>query len=285
MNETKLSAKKEFSDYSMPMDPAIDLRSFTKDFLVKIAEYWCEYFAAYHKEMLAIGSQTEGIGEKMKAIQDLVMEKAAPKEFTAVAEYCKMDISLVNDWIKEGNFLPHIDLTQYTKESVLQILRHFSLFWEAYQSLYVKVSTQVFGLEAIKITDVQITVLYKVIPAPFRKVAALCKVDVNTMEGIIKAGRFAPDNLPDHYTGGVIDIISDSEATMTFEKCSLLESGHLPNDVKVLNHICSYVEPRITEAMMGIGDHKIKCEMLWYPKELPAPTDKPICKWRFSFAD
>jgi len=128
------------------------------------------------------------------------------------------------------------------------------------------------GIDPMKMLETQIKTIKEIAPPIMQKIAELCKVDTDTIEGRIKAGRFIPDNLSDHYVGAKIEILNDKEATLTYNRCYLFESDLVGDSLDLLHYVCYNVEPQIAEAYMTYpGKAKVVSKMLKVPesKELP----------------
>ena len=187
-----------------------------------------------------------------------------------------------------GPLQPEIDLSEFSKDFLLQIMRYWGELFEAYESTLVKLSSNlgIDGFGPIEMTDLQIQTMKEIAPPIMQKIAELCKVDINTIEGRIKAGRFIPDNLSDHYVGAHIEILNDKEATMTYDRCYLFESGLVGNNLDILHHVCFNVEPALAEAYMTYpGKPKVVSKMLKVPESTTLTPGEPMCKWHFKIED
>ena len=188
-----------------------------------------------------------------------------------------------------GPFDPAIDLNEFSKDFLVKMMHIWGELYEAYEATLVRLvpTMGVEGFGPKEMMELQIKVLTEVGPPAKEKIAELCKIDLNTMVGMFKAGRFIPDNLTDHYTKPKIEIISDKEATLTFDRCSLIEGGLLGDDMDVLHHVCYNVEPKICEAYNAYPNRpNLRVKMLKVPEsKVPPPPGEPICKWHFTLED
>ena len=190
-----------------------------------------------------------------------------------------------NDY--KGPLQPEIDLSEFSKEFLLKIMRCWGELWEAHNSALVRIGAEMEGVGPLVAGDLVARSIEEVAPSVFRKIAEeICKVDINTVEGRIKAGRFIPDNLSDHYTGARYKILSNTEATLTYDHCWVVDSGSVGNDINILRYVCDVVEPRLAMAYMNYpGERKVAIKMLKVPEVLPPKPDEPICIFSFKLEE
>lgn len=188
-----------------------------------------------------------------------------------------------NDY--SGPIQDELPLEEFSKEFLLNIMRLWGEFWEAFESGLVRKGDEMEEVGALNALELLSRTFEEVAPPVFEKIADFIKADKNTIEGRMKAGSFAMDNMYDHYPGHY-EIISDNEAYATYPKCHVMEKQTTGGDIEVLRYVCQYVEPRIAKAYMNYpGARKVKVDMLKIPESFDLEPGEPCCKWRFYFED
>lgn len=185
-----------------------------------------------------------------------------------------------------GPLQDKIDLSEFSKEFLLKLMRQWSALYEGILNNIIKVGSQTEGVGHDKATDIVLTSMEQIVPPVMRQIADLCKVDINTIEGRLKTTRFIPDNLSDHYTGGHFEILSDTEATMTYDGCYLVDQNLIGGDASQLRHFCEVIEPRAAMMYMNYpGERKLTSKMLKVPETTPPKPGEPYCIWHFKLED
>jgi hypothetical protein len=283
--------KKERNDYTGPLQGELDLSEFSKDFLLKIVGLWEELWTAHFNALVMVGAKMEGVGPLNAANAVITnLKEVAPPYCRKIADLCKADVKTVENHIMSGRLYPD-DLTKrdpskLSKEFILKCMRLWGELWEANNNNLVKVGALIEAVGPLKAGDMVGQALIDVAPSIFRKIADVCKVDVNTIEGRIKSGRFIPDNLIDHYTGARFDILNNKEATLTYDRCIVVDAGLVGDDINILRYCCDVVEPQVAMAYMNYpGERKVTTKMLKLPESLPPKPGEPICIWHFKLED
>jgi hypothetical protein len=289
--EDMAKGKKERNDYTGPLQAEIDYSEFSKEFLLKIVGLWEELFTVYLNNLVMVGAKMEGVGPlKAANVVCTALKEVSPPICRKIADICKVDIKTVEDKIMSGilypDYLTKRDPSKVSKELVLKCMRLWGELWETNNANIVMVGANIEGVGPLKGADMVCDTLLEVAGPIYRKIAEACKVNINTVEGRIKAGRFIFDNLTDHYVNARYNILNDTEVTLTYDRCIIVDAGMVGDDINVLRYNCDVVEPKVSMAYLNYpGERKVTSKMLKVPESLPPKPNEPICIWHFKLED
>ncbi len=185
----------------------------------------------------------------------------------------------------KGPIEDRVPWEEFSKEFLLKVMRLWQEQWEAFYNIIVTVGAGMDGVGARKATEMVNRTQEIVCPPIFARMAELCKVDVNTVVGRLKAGTLSMDNMYDQYPGHY-DVKSDNEVILTYDECAVLKKYIGKPDINWLHYVCKDLEPRYAKTMLNYPDQrKIKVELLKVPDSVEKKPGEPVCVWRFSFED
>jgi hypothetical protein len=175
-------------------------------------------------------------------------------------------------------------LEEFSKEFLLKLMRLWGELWEAFTAEVTRRGAEMEGVGPEKAGELVASAMETVTPPIFARVAQLAKVDVNTVEGRMKAGGLCMDNMYDHYPGHY-EVKSNKEVILTYTQCHVMDKKTV-GDIDVLRYICQYVDPRFAMAYLNYpGAREIKVTMLKVPESLTPKPGEPVCIWRFAFEE
>jgi len=173
---------------------------------------------------------------------------------------------------------------EFSKEFLLKVMRLWQEQWEAFSTGLVKIGSEMEGVGVVNASELVARTMETIAPPIFAKIAEVCKVDVNTVEGRVKAGGLCMDNMYDHYPGQY-EVKSDKEVILRYDRCAVMDKK-LVGDLDILHYVCQYVEPRYAMTMLNYpGQRKIKVELLKIPESMTKKPGEPVCIWRFAFEE
>ena len=253
----------ERNDFSGPIGDRVPWEEFSVEFLSKIMALWQEQWGAFTDGLVKVGSQMESIG-RQNAEELLARVKA------------EVDLP---------DFAKAAEVSARSKTDRLKVMRQWQEKWEAFTNGVVRIGAQMEGIGLLDGAELLARTMEEVNPPIFARMANAAKVNVNTVEGRVKAGGLCMDNMADHYPGHY-EVKSDSEVILRYNQCAVMDKNLVGGDINMLRYICQYVEPRYAMTMDNYpGQRKIKVDLLKIPESFERTPGEPVCIWRFAFED
>ncbi len=254
---------KERNDFSGPIGDRVPWEEFSTEFLSKIMALWQEQWKAFTEGLVRVGSQMESVGrQNAEELLAKVREEVNPPDFAKAAE-----------------------VSAKSKSDRLKMMREWQEKWELFTNKVIGIGSQMEGVGLLNAADLLARTMEEVNPPIFAKMAEAARLDVNTVEGRVKAGGLCMDNMADHYPGNY-EVKSDSEVILQYHQCAVMDKKLMVDDINMLRYVCQYVEPRYAMTMLNYpGRRKIKVDLLKIPESFERTPGEPVCIWRFAFED
>ncbi len=254
---------KERNDFSGPIGDRVPWEEFSAEFLSKIMTLWQEQWEAFTNGMVRVGSQMEGVGRRnAEKLLAKVKEEVSPPTFAKMAEVSKQ-----------------------AKSDRLKTMRQWQEKWEAFTNAVVRIGSQMEAVGLLNAAELLAKTMGEINPPIFAKIAEVSKVDVNTVEGRVKAGGLCMDNMADHYPGHY-EVKSDKEVILRYNQCTVMDKNLVGGDINMLRYVCQYVEPKYAMTMLNYpGQRKIKVDLVKIPESFERKPGEPVCIWRFAFEE
>ncbi|MBN2099461.1 MAG: hypothetical protein JW753_07695 [Dehalococcoidia bacterium] len=198
---------KERNDFSGPIGDRVPWEEFSEEFLSKIMALWQEQWETFAKGLVRVGSQMDGVG-RQKAEELLARVKA------------EVDLP---------DFARAAEASARSKSDRLKVMRQWQEQWEAFTNGVVRVGAQMEGIGLLNGAELLARTMEEANPPIFAKMAEAAKVNVNTVEGRVKAGGLCMDNMADHYPGHY-EVKSDSEVILRYNQCAVMDKNLVGGD-------------------------------------------------------
>ncbi len=188
-----------------------------------------------------------------------------------------------NDY--SGPIEDRVEWEQFSKEFLIKLMRLWQVHYETFTNHLMRIGTEMEGIGAEKVGELIMRTTEAATPPVWEKVAEIANVDVNTVEGRLKAGTLCMDNIPENYRGRW-EVISESEVLLRYDRCIVMDERRV-GSLEQLQYVCQYVEPRYAVAYLNYpnASRKIKVDMLKIPESLTPKPGEPVCIWKFSFQE